>query len=67
MIDAGRQIVAQTQRFWPRRLRATPYYAAMFSASRDVLAFVTSPVTYVPGSLGRPQRRVAATLGRACD
>jgi eukaryotic-like serine/threonine-protein kinase len=33
----------------------TPYYAAMFSASRDVLAFVASPVTYGArlGSVGR--------------
>lgn len=36
----------------------TPYYAAMFSASRDVLAYVASPVTY-----GYPLRSIARNGG----
>ena len=54
--DAKRQIVGEETKILATPVAGhTPYYAAMFSASRDVLAFVASPVTYgFPlGSVGR--------------
>ena len=54
--DADRQIVSGDTKILATPVAGnTPYYAAMFSASRDVLAFVASPVTYGArlGSVGR--------------
>jgi dipeptidyl aminopeptidase/acylaminoacyl peptidase len=45
--DATRLAVAEGTKILATPVAGnTPYYAAMFSASRDVLAFVSSPVTY---------------------
>ena len=54
--DANRLIVGEDTKILATPVAGnTPYYAAMFGASRDVLAFVASPVTYGVklGSVGR--------------
>ena len=66
--DTKRQIVSGDTKILATPVAGhTPYYAAMFSASRDVLAYVASPVTYgFPlGSVGRngESRRILETRG----